>query len=799
MNKSQLAAQLELELEMRARGKERYYAETTSAEMENRGSETTYARKLIPAYFLPLADIIQKYLSIRSAGHLGKYKSLIRGCTPEQCAFFTLQVVFNSIMNGKQLQHVANAIGTRLEDEQRFALFYTKNPGYVQTILDNWEDSKTKSQRHRSQTLSAMMTKQGHPWNKWTNVERMQVGLGLLDCVQKCSNILLIKSEFIRGKTYTMLYPTPECLEWIQTHTELMSVLRPQFTPCIVPPQEWTSLYSGGYYSPDVQDIVPLVKFRSPIHKKKLEEAELSVPMEALNILQNTGYSINNRVLGVLKDVWKSNAQIDLPPTQPYSMPKCPFNVQDKSELNDEELLELKAWKSEMTALHTLETARVSKCLQTVRVLQLAEQYRKTEAFWYPLQMDFRGRVYTTVNGLSPQGTGFSKSLLHFVQEKPVTSDNAYRWFLIHGANCYGFDKLTFDGRVQAIQTLHKQIITIANDPLGARDLWKDADDPWMFLAWAFEYSDIHTNGKTTSRLPVFLDGSCNGLQHFSALLRDSHGARFTNVSPSDKPSDIYQEVADKVNAKLLSSTDQTAKEWLEFKVTRVVTKKPVMTLPYGATKQNCVYSIVQSILDSNTQVFSCTPFKAALYLAPIVWESIESTVESATTAMSWLKGVASTAARAKVPMMWTPPNGLPVVHASYEVDVMKIKSILSTQNVIKIGAFSDRLALHKMVNGASPNFVHSLDASHLMATVTAGARKGLTSIACVHDSFGTHACDTGTLHKCIQEEFYNMYSSHDPLQELKNTMEEFITLPDVPIKGDLDIATVLESEYIFS
>ena len=52
---------------------------------------------------------------------------------------------------------------------------------------------------------------------------------------------------------------------------------------------------------------------------------------------------------------------------------------------------------------------------------------------------------------------------------------------------------------------------------------------------------------KFLSGYPVHQDGSCNGLQHYAALGRDTAGAKSVNLYPFDKPSDVYQEVVDLV------------------------------------------------------------------------------------------------------------------------------------------------------------------------------------------------------------------------------------------------------------
>ena len=85
-------------------------------------------------------------------------------------------------------------------------------------------------------------------------------------------------------------------------------------------------------------------------------------------------------------------------------------------------------------------------------------------------------------------------------------------------------------------------------DPFGFR-WWTEADEPWQFLAFAYEFVAFCDQGYGfLSNLPVMVDGSNNGLQHFSAILRDPIGGKATNLTDEDMPQDIYQEVADLVH-----------------------------------------------------------------------------------------------------------------------------------------------------------------------------------------------------------------------------------------------------------
>ena len=59
-----------------------------------------------------------------------------------------------------------------------------------------------------------------------------------------------------------------------------------------------------------------------------------------------------------------------------------------------------------------------------------------------------------------------------------------------------------------------------------------------------------------------------------------------------------------------------------------------------------------------------------------------------------------------------------------------------------------------------SPNFVHSLDATHMMLTAINCAQQGLT-FASVHDSYWTHAADVEKMNRTIRETFIALHESN--------------------------------------
>jgi len=109
-----------------------------------------------------------------------------------------------------------------------------------------------------------------------------------------------------------------------------------------------------------------------------------------------------------------------------------------------------------------------------------------------------------------------------------------------------------------------------------------------------------------------------------------------------------------------------------------------------------------------------------------------------------------------------------------------------------------------KVGSAASPNFIHSMDAAHLVGSVVnARDSGGIQDFAMVHDSFGTHAPMMGNLNRGLREAFVELYEGQDFLATLgeraRQELPEDVTLPVVPMMRGLDLNEVLVSPYFFS
>jgi DNA-directed RNA polymerase len=236
--------------------------------------------------------------------------------------------------------------------------------------------------------------------------------------------------------------------------------------------------------------------------------------------------------------------------------------------------------------------------------LSLAERLLDEAGFYFPYQLDHRGRAYPVPQLMNPQSDDIGRFLLEFAEGKPLGERGAY-WLAIHLANCYWKkNKVSFDQRLAWVHQHEQEILAFAEDPIGFRRFWDEADKPWMFLAACKEWKRYREEGPGfRSHLPVSMDGTCNEYQHLSAMGRDPIGGRATNLVPGNEPEDVYQRVADRVSLRIqrdaeaaggrqaqarqgeASKDSADAARQLLGKIDRSDVKHATMTTPYSVTR----------------------------------------------------------------------------------------------------------------------------------------------------------------------------------------------------------------------
>lgn len=540
---------------------------------------------------------------------------------------------------------------------------------------------------------------------------------------------------------------------------------------------------------------------------RRLSEVDLSEEYSCLNALQRTAWAINQPVLDVIRTAWDNGQEWGkLPARDDLPLPDYPFDKEPK-ELVGEEREDFLAWSRKRNAIYSFNNRSVSKRVQVERTLQVAEEYAQHDEFYYVWQNDFRSRKYASCTFLSPQSADWSKSLLTFRNGVAINNWDDARWLCIHGANLYGNDKVTLNEREGWAWNISDEILRVADNPYD-NQLWLEADKPYQFLAWCFEFAGLIRQGwGFVSNLPVSADGSCNGLQHLSAILRDNRGARATNLLPAPVPQDIYTEVADETLARVKKDSHDMARKWQEFGVSRKITKRPVMIVPYSGTKHSCRSYIEEAmeeqITDTGFNPFGDDLFPASVYLSNYVWDAISDVIVSASKVMDYIKSIGDVYADMNKHMEWVTPTGWVVLQSYNNTTTKRIKTHINGE-VVKLNMLEEQSTVSKRRTGtgSSPNFIHSLDAAAMTKTINQCRGYNMNDFAMVHDSYGTHSTHMPKMSNIIREEFVKMYEEHDVLTELRDHAMHLLGTRDIPLPpamGDLDIRNVLHSEYFFA
>jgi DNA-directed RNA polymerase, mitochondrial len=557
---------------------------------------------------------------------------------------------------------------------------------------------------------------------------------------------------------------------------------------------------TGGYVITRGIKQVQLVRTKFPGHTALLDKPVSQASLDALNTVQRTPWRINTWILDVLQEAFANG--IPLPGLEVEALPPLPKKLDDAVwETLPEE--DRKAHITKRRSTHEKRAAIMARHGALLERMMVAEKLRNQERIWYPHGLDFRGRLYPMpMHGPHPQGDDLAQALIHFADGVPLGPDGLY-WLCIRAANTFGMDKLPLEERVQWTLDNSQNLISAAAEPLSS-DWWTKAEEPWSFLATCHELAQVLGMSEPDgfiSHLPIPMDGSCNGLQHLSAMGLDPVGAKATNLMSGPRQ-DIYAAIASRVATVVETDAAAGVPEALHWhgRVTRKIVKRAVMTTPYGVTPGG----IRKQLIDDGRKVDNgwfdgCAEIvPAANYMRDLIMRALAEEVGVAKEIMEWLQATAMGLAEAALPFEWTTPAGSRCCQTYYALTVNRVKTLVARLNVCDV---TDELLPRKQALAAAPNYVHSFDAAHLSMTVNAAAAEGVRHFAMIHDSYGTHAGNTTILSRCLREQFVEIYK-RDWLSELCIQIRDqhpHVEIPEPPERGTFDIHQVLDAPFFFS
>jgi DNA-directed RNA polymerase len=792
-------------------GKDSYDSSTRKAKVKHTETNTRPGRVLLREAVEKFSTDLTRWIRVAqsSAGYSHAAVGLLMLVQPDRLALLTSKVIIDGISSQRDYRQVVHSVGQAIEAE---------------VLMEDLRSNKLWFRRLRQRAAEAganrvlIAIKRADKKfdlisRKFPPMFKAQVGTILVERFVESTGLVVISGDPVRHgnkfKTRLRLSPTAETKEWIESSHSAHREVVPFLMPCLDVPDPWESLTKGGYKSEAALQ-APLVKpHRFRVLGEVVAGSDAEEAMTAATAIQNTGYRINKVILEVVRHAWDNSIELSGVPARDdilYPRRLTPAQKLDPELVKSRSNILLRT----KYANERMSSQRMMFC----RTLSVAGILEDKEAFYYPSKMDFRGRIYPRPYFLSPQGNDLARGLLEFSESTLIeTGTRAEWWLAIHVANCFGIDKVTYAERVAWAEENRDEIIATFDDPWSMR-LWEEADEPFKFLAAAVELGELWSNGSVESRIPVHVDGSNNGLQIYSLLLRDTQSGLATNCVPSAFPQDIYQQVADAAEEYLkkdLRSSAALVLEIVDGPLPRASVKRPVMTLPYGVTRHSSMAYLrewMKEELESQGRPYflqdaGSNYFEAAATFCDALEFALGEIVISAVGGMEWLQQVAAVMSEHNLACRWTTPTGLLVV----QTPMMQNARVIKTAMGLRL-----RKAVHredtpeinptKAKFGIAPNFVHSLDAACMARIVVRCKEDGIYLINCIHDSFGTTADRMDDLAKIIREVYVEIFQD-DLLEtlriELQSQLPDGVDLPPVPPLGSLDLRALLESEYFFA
>ncbi|KAL2338549.1 hypothetical protein Fmac_012995 [Flemingia macrophylla] len=604
------------------------------------------------------------------------------------------------------------------------------------------------------------------------------------------------------------------------------------YMPMLVPPRKWkggldqkssnvqpsSKVVVGNRYETGGHLFLPSYVMRTHGSKKQqdvmknVERKQMQNVFKALDTLGNTKWQVNRRLLTVVESLWAGGGNIaGLIDRKDDPIPERPPM---------EDLKQIQEWKWSVKKAEKTNLERHSLRCDTELKLSVAQKMKDEEGFYYPHNVDFRGRAYPMHSHLNHLSCDLCRGLLEYAEGRPLGKSGLH-WLKIHLANLYagGVEKLSYDGRLAFVENHLDDIFDSADNPNNGNRWWLMAEDPFQCLAACINLSEAlrsSSPNSVISHLPIHQDGSCNGLQHYAALGRNvyflllenscvyySHlaginvncqlEAAAVNLVASEKPADVYSEIAVRVHDIMRKDSNKDPAAYpnallakvLIDQIDRKLVKQTVMTSVYGVTFVGAREQIKRRLEEKGHITDEKLLFTAACYAAKVTLTALGEIFGAARFIMGWLGDCAKVIASENQPVRWTTPLGLPVVQPYCKTERHLIRTSLQFLALRREGSAVDA---KKQRTAFPPNFVHSLDGSHMMMTALASRDAGLC-FAGVHDSFWTHACDVEKMSQILREKFVELYS----MPILENLLESFETsypglaFPPLPERVSMD------------
>ena len=375
-----------------------------------------------------------------------------------------------------------------------------------------------------------------------------------------------------------------------------------------------SEIIKGGFLSKEIQDLITNNEIYEEFKTPKADPSEAII--NAINILQNTQWEINLHLLETICDITLVEENGDTSLLKEKILDKKGYitDIRIKQDFKDAFL--------HLENTHPSNFERLTSLSYCKRIIE-----HNANVFWHTWISDFRGRIYTKSNQLSPQGSDIDKSLIRFKEWKKL-GDDGLKWLYVFIHNLFNgvenknwiggtpVKRESFEAREAWVKKNVEQLRKIAQKPhlpsnkkiLGLDKISKSKSESFQRLSSILELDRIWEEkekndidfSEITTGLPIWLDASCNGFQHISTLVRNKELATLVNILPSkdDEIQDLYSDISDDAKSYYRNNknnnlkklfTNHFSKEEMEliekedYFFQRSLSKQPVVTTGYGS------------------------------------------------------------------------------------------------------------------------------------------------------------------------------------------------------------------------
>lgn len=686
----------------------------------------------------------------------------------------------------------------------------------------------------------------GH--DEWTDSECFKIGIFLLHCVFLGCDLFEdyeVRTGATVQTTSTRVGLAREIRTLIDERNLRLDWNAPAFRPMVVPPVHWgTPDHFGPYHDLETALRTPLVKNARSIQKRRVKDAlkqgTMQECLDAVNTLGDVAFKINRYTLDAIKWVAESLVDEDVTDFPPLTPPIIPEKT-DENATGREAQKRYRLIKRE----RLVEASHAQIEADMKEIDSLCDHMDRV--FYLPHNFDFRGRVYA-IPAFNYQRSDYIRGLHLFADAKPITQENHHHLYY-QLANTWAnpisdddkrkTDKVSLDERYQWVKDNIDALLKAGEDYVVGFEHWSKAGDPVQHLAACRELYMYNKHGDGyLCGLPIARDGSNSGLQHYAMASKNHEDAYKVCLVPDEQPQDIYSFIAeastqkaqsivagecDTIDGREVTADDiHNCQLWLDYGITRSVTKRNTMTWSYSVTLIGMADQLRDEVMSDITAHSDDTgtehPFgddcgwKACFTLASLNKDSIESVIQSGASGMDFLRRVAKILADDGKHMVWTSLIGFPVCQQYHNELSERLSGFCfdraAQKKKRKRGTVITMLdPLHKgdSISGVAPNFIHHADSVHLMTAVNKSKEYGVTNFMVIHDSFATDIENVDTMLECVQATMVEMYAEQclytNFLDEAKSLVDDpdAHEWPEIPPKGDYDVWSVMDSKYAFA